>query len=123
MKAKRRSFAKKLHKLIKEGANIIYADESTVNNHIRTAKCWQYCDKPVKQLIDKKRIGGVTIYGAIGNCLRQPTFVLGASTNKVEFKAFLEQVLRNLKEGVVKPNLILDNHSAHISMDLREWIN
>ena len=43
---------------------------------MRTTKYWQYCDKPVKQLIDSKRIGGVTIYGAIGTCLRNPVFVL-----------------------------------------------
>jgi len=38
----------------------------------------------------------VTIYGAIGNCLTKPVFMIGDSTNKNEFIEFLENVRLNL---------------------------
>ena len=83
-----------------KGSSVIYADESTVNNHIRTSKCWAYSNKPVKQILDPKRYGGVTIYEAIGMCLEKPVFTLGESTNKAEFRTFLEAVVENIKPGV-----------------------
>jgi hypothetical protein len=92
LQAMRRRFAARLSRYLLEGRDIIYCDESTVNNHIRSSKCWQYVDKPVKQILDKKRIGSVTIYGAIGLCLMKPVFELGTSTNKEEFMAFLEKL-------------------------------
>ena len=92
--------ASKLKKHMDDGSSIIYADESTVNNHIRTSKCWAYSNKPVKQILDPKRYGGVTIYGAIGLCLEKPVFTLGESTNKAEFRTFLEAVVENIKPGV-----------------------
>ena len=85
LKSKRRSFAKKLKEHIDKGHAIIFADETTVDNHIRTAKCWSYANKPIKQILEKKRYGGVTIFGAIGYCLNKPVFTLGKSTNKEDF--------------------------------------
>ena len=82
-----------------DGSSIIYADESTVNNHIRTSKCWAYSNKPVKQILDPKRYGGVTIYGTIGLCLEKPVFTLGESTNKAGYQILLEAVVDNIKLG------------------------
>ena len=65
-------------------------DETTVNSHMRLSKAWSYADKPVKTLIGRKRYGGVTIYGAIGNCLKKPVFMLGESTNIEEFEEFMQ---------------------------------
>ena len=50
-------------------------------------------------------------------------FELGESTNKVEFRAFLEKVHAQLKPGVVKPVIVLDNHSAHRSKDQEPWLS
>ena len=57
---------------------------------MRLSKAWSYDDQPVKTLIGRKRYGGVTIYGAIGNCLKKPTLMLGESTNIEEFKQFMK---------------------------------
>ena len=36
---------------------------------------------------------GVTVYGAIGNCLKEPVMMLGSSTNSAEFQKFLQLVV------------------------------
>ena len=81
-------YAQKLNECILAGRNLIYIDETTVNSNMRLDRVWQYEDKPV-DIVLGKRIGGLTIYGAIGNCLKAPVFTLGASTNTEEFKSFM----------------------------------
>ena len=80
-------------------------------------------DKPVKQILDKRRVGGVTIYGAIGLCLQKPVFELGLSTNIAEFKSFLQKLQQSVKPGVEKPYLLLDNHSAHRSREQEPFLS
>ena len=65
-------------------------DETTVNSNMRLSKVWSYSDKPVKTIIGTKRLGGITIYGGIGNCLKTPVFTLGTSTNREELKIFFD---------------------------------
>ena len=55
--------------------------------------------------------------GAIGNCLTDSQFMIGDSTNQIQFRTFMRQVLGNLKEGVHRPVLILDNAGAHWARD------
>ena len=86
---KRIEFAQKLIKQIEDQANIIYVDESSCNSHQRQSKAWSYSAIPVNVKVSKKRFGGVTIFGAIGSCLKRCVFKLGASTNKEEFLEFL----------------------------------
>ena len=78
-----------------DDAPIIYMDETSVNTWIRKQKTWQRRDEPVQVTINPKRVS-VTIYGAIGNCLTKPVFMIGDSTNKNEFIEFLENVRLNL---------------------------
>ena len=66
---------------------------------------------------------GTTVYGAIGDCLESPVFVLGTSTNKAEFGAFLLKVKGKLKANYVniKPIILYDQataHTAHVSQYL-----
>ena len=65
-------------------------DETTVNSYLRLSKALSYVDKPVKTIVGRRRYGGVTIYGAIGNCLKKPVFMLGESTNIEEFEEFMQ---------------------------------
>ena len=53
---------------------------------------------------------GTTVYGAIGDCLESPVFILGESTNKAEFGAFLLKVKAKLKANYagVKPIILYD---------------
>ena len=97
-------------------------DETTVNSHMRLRKAWSYADKPVNTLIGRKRYGGTTIYGAIGNCLKNPVFMLGESTNIEEFEEFMQKVKLNCKESSDKPYLVIDNHSAHRSNRVKEYL-
>lgn len=62
-------FAVKLARLITQGRDIIYMDETTFNNYMRPRKTYMYPECPVTSEISLTRIGGVTLYGAIGNCL------------------------------------------------------
>lgn len=57
---------------------------------------------------------GVTLYGAIGNCLDRAIFMTGVSTNKEEFKEFVQMIKANLNTDQ-RPTLVLDNHAAHVS--------
>ena len=66
----------------------------------------------------KTRYGGVTIYGAIGNCLSNAVFTFGKSTNKVEFIDFMEEVRQNISSSEIKPYVIIDNHAAHRSNEV-----
>ena len=43
--------------------------------------------------------------------------MIGDSTNAMQFREFMRQVLGNLKEGVHRPVLVLDNASAHRARD------
>lgn len=60
-----------------------------------------------------KRYGGVTIFGAVGNCISKSLFITGKSTNRDEFKQFIETLVGLTDKSKPKPYLILDNHAAH----------
>ena len=76
-------------------------DETTVNSHMRLRKAWSNADKPVNTLIGRKRYGGITIYGAIGNCLKSPVFMLGESKNIEEFEEFMKKVKLTAKKEMI----------------------
>ena len=61
--------------------------------------------------------------GAIGNCLTDSQFMIGDSTNQIQFRQFMLQVLGNLKEGVHRPILILDNAGAHRANDNKQFLD
>ena len=65
--------------------------------------------------ISNKRHSGVTLYGAIGKCLKHAVFMTAASTNSVSFLEFLENVVQAFRASDNKPYLIVDNHRAHHS--------
>jgi hypothetical protein len=77
----------------------------------------------VKTVIGKKRYGGVTIMGAVGNCLSKSVFKLVPSTTKEVFMSFIEELSEFVKDGIQKPFLVLDNHAAHRSKDVRPTLN
>jgi len=61
----------------------------------------------------------VTLYGAIGSCLKHPVFMTAASTNSESFELFMESVAASIREGIVKPHVIIDNHRAHYSKEVK----
>ena len=58
-----------------------------------------------------------TVYGAIGNCLRQPVFKLGSTTNQEEFQTFVKDVKGAVVTGQCdkKPVLLYDGALAHLT--------
>jgi transposase len=106
---------------ILNGRSIVYIDETTFNVHMRHKRTWQYSELPVKFLMARKRLSGVTLYGAIGNCLTRPQFMTAASTSIDNTEQFLHRLTLSIKtqEGAGKPLLVIDNHSAHRSLKIR----
>ncbi len=68
---------------------------------------------------------GVTILGAIGSDLSKAVFSLAESTNTEAVLAFLHQLAGVITPGSMmnarkKAVLVLDNHSAHKSSQVKE---
>ena len=55
---------------------------------------------------------GMTIFGAIGNCLTKPTFMMAPRTSKEETLEFLQMLRPNLTHEC-KPWLAYDQHRSH----------
>ena len=82
--------------------------------------------KPVKFPLNQLRGSGVTILGAIGECLPKGVFVLAPTTNREHVMDFFKKL-----RSVVTPNpmtpkvrqkklvVVLDNHRAHYGLDVR----
>ena len=81
-----------------------------------------YPDHPVTIELSNKRYSGVTLYGAIGNCLYQPVYMTGVSTNSNEFKLFIEKIIAQIRPGRQLPYLVHDGHRAHYSLVSRALI-
>ena len=92
-------------------------DESAFNIEMRQKCVWHSRDS--KPIIDSPKVrgSGWTVYGAVSTCLRNRNsyFEIGKSTNKIEFRAFIENLGKQItaKYRNPKPLLVLDNHAAH----------
>ena len=69
----------------------------------------------------KTRGAGWTVYGGVGTCLRYRNsyFEIGKSTNRLEFKVFIDNLGKQIKAEFrhPRPILVIDNHSAHKGKD------
>lgn len=64
--------------------------------------------------INDKNHRNVTVYGAIGNCLNEPLFKLGKSTNEEDYGKFLHDLKMKVRLDLgEKPILLYDGHTAH----------
>ena len=92
---------------------IIYVDETTFNTFMKPKpKSWSLKAKHNLHPVADKR-HSTTVYGAIGNCLYEPVFYFGKSTNQVDYRAFLCKVKDKLRYTVEKPFLFFDGHRSH----------
>ena len=98
-----------------EKRDIVYIDETTFNFHLRNRRTWSYNDERVAKPISNTRFQGVTLYGAIGKCLKHPVYMTAESTNGTSFQLFAESICSALKEEVDSQVLLLDNHAAHMN--------
>ena len=82
---------------------------------MRNSRSWSYEAEKVRIPVHNTQLSGVTLYGAIGSCLKHPVFMTATSTNSESFELLTESVAASIKDGVVKPYVIIDNHRAHHS--------
>ena len=107
-------YVRLLANLIVQEKPLIYIDETTFRSDAIKSKSWSLDGHPNKHHVTKKQFG-CTVYGAIGNCLTEPVYMLGTGTNKEEFRVFLHLVVTKLANfrRACKPFLIYDQHPAH----------
>jgi hypothetical protein len=48
--------------------------------------------EPIKLIINERRVGGITVYGAISPFLKHFVYMLGTSTNQIEVCNFLVKI-------------------------------
>ena len=108
----RKPFALRLGNIISTGKPIIYVDESTFHSWMYQQRSWSLPDAPNNHQINTKRFV-VTVYGAIGTCLKKPVYHFGPSTNKDDFRTFIREVKRNLISPELKPFMLFDGATAH----------
>ena len=67
--------------------------------------------------LNKKHLKNLTVYGAIGACLRRRVYHIAQSTNKRDFTTFIAKVREALVPQLANTriHLVLDNHRAHHS--------
>ena len=85
-------FTIELAKRIRDGEKLVYMDETATNMWIRKRYTWSTKERPIKMCLNQDRGHGITVYGAIGECLQHAVFMLGKSTNRREFAEFLRQI-------------------------------
>lgn len=71
---------------------VIYVDEAAVNTWMQQKRTWTTTEERVKMALPR-RVGGVTIYGAIGRVLGGPVFLTSESTNAVSYKIFMRRLI------------------------------
>lgn len=89
----REEFAARLAKIIASNKPICYIDETAFSNlgRCRKAKTWTIQGKTNKPAESGFNYS-VTVFGAIGKCLRKPVYFLARSTNRSDFLTFLKLV-------------------------------
>ena len=123
LQQERYAFARLLAKLIEEKKHIIFMDETTVNTWQIKTKSWSSKTDIVEHKRPSTRIG-ITVFGAIGNCLKNPVFRTAKSTNKTDYIEFMRLVKEQVRQihHSQKPILLFDAHRAHTSLLAREEI-
>ena len=73
--------------------NVIYMDESGFNNWLHTERSWMRPSERINVILPKQRVGGVTLFGAIGDALVKPVFMTASSTTIAEFTRFIPKIV------------------------------
>jgi hypothetical protein len=94
--AERKRYSIKLKEIIDSSKALIYVDEASFNTWKRASKTWAPRYKIVNIPLANSRNRGVTVYGAIGTCLKKAVFTREEKTCTEGFLRFLEKVRKQL---------------------------
>ncbi len=122
LEMEREQFALKLGHLIRNGAPVIYCDESSFNNWSLDNKSWSTSELFI-ELPYNKRHYSVTLFASIATCLKDGFVLnLAKSTNKEDFLLHLKSVKKAMRDSTLKPYIVLDNASAHHSLFVKNYL-
>ena len=99
----------------------VYFDESTFNTWQTNKRTWQKKTRAIIMDRPAVRWGRCTIFGAVGNCLTKPTFMMANRTGGDETLDFLRMVKTNLHEGC-RPWLLFDQHRSHRARPVQDFM-
>jgi len=94
------------------GKSILFFDETSISLWEKGQKTWFHPERPIQQVLNKKRYKGVTVMGIIGEEFDHIVFGLAESTNTMEVLQYFTQVVNILKDPS-NTVVVVDNHSAH----------
>ena len=90
--AERQEYAQMLKALIDSEKPVIYVDESSFNMWKRSSKTWAPRGSTIFIPIANSRNSSITVYGAIGTCLKQAVFMQHRSTCTEDFVNLLKEI-------------------------------
>lgn len=107
----RRLFAIEIMPLIRAGYPMVWADETSINSWIQPKKMFRPAnDQHFRIPLPSTKHAQLTIYTAVGNCMANPYFHLGSSTNIDEFFDFAIRLRGCVSERRIRPLLILGKY-------------
>ena len=109
LERERQLFASQIMPLIDAGYPHIFADESAINGFMQPSKVFSQKGTDMRLPLPSQRHSGLTIFGAVGQCLTRPIFQVSPTTNIDEFVSFASILARTVDPTLnVRPLLILD---------------
>lgn len=110
--------------MISANKPILYLDETTCNSGMQVRKTWSNRGYRPKVYRVMTRYN-CTIYACISATLiKKPVLLLTKKcTNTTNYLEFLKQIIQKLSPCALKPYLVFDGHSAHLSKKAQELVN
>ena len=101
--------------------NVVYFDETSLNLWPTISHTWSGAgDERVEIPKNVKRGSGITVYGCIGERMRQALFYHADSSNSEDFQKFLKLVRKNFDDPYDPIIMVLDNLPAHKTEGVQE---
>jgi len=103
---------------------VILLDETSFCVQAQPIKFWQSTVKPLTFPIPLGGPHNLNLFGAFSTGLPRLAFMIEDTTTTVNFLKFLVLLRANidLSDGRMETHLVLDNHTAHRALAVREYI-
>ena len=105
-----------------DGYHMWFMDETTVHPWSRSNRVWQHQNDPFYHMLPKVNKKNVTVIGAIGKEARQHfKFIIAPKTATKHVHTFFVK-LRPFIKNPEKTCIIMDNHTAHRSHKVQDYL-